>query len=98
MKAAETSEWQSLAKTDVVAKILEIADPNGTISQGMISSDAYLSRPQTGDYLLLMTKNDLLMYDLTSGTYVITKKGIAFLRTYRQMGAFIELIDEEIGL
>ena len=98
MEAAEVSGWQSFVKTDVVAKILEAAQQNGGINQDTISGDAYLSRPQTNDYLSLMTNNDLLTYDSASKTYGTTRKGDAFLKTYRQMGAFIDLIDEEIGL
>ena len=98
MEAAKVSEWQPFVKTDVVARILEAAQQNGGINQDIISSDAYLSRPQTNDYLSLMTSNDLLKYDPASKTYGTTRKGDAFLKTYRQMGAFIDLIDEELGL
>jgi predicted transcriptional regulator len=98
MKAAEIADWQSLVKTDVVARILEAAQKHREIGQDIISNDAYLSRPQTSDYLSLMIRNDLLKYDNGSKTYRITKKGDAFLRTYQQMGDFINLIDEEIGL
>jgi predicted transcriptional regulator len=97
-RAAEMTEWQSMAKTDVVAQILEVARRNSTIRQDTISSDAYLSRPQTRDYLSMMTENDLLKYDDHSKSYRATRKGDAFLKTYRQLGNFIELIDEEIGL
>lgn len=98
MKAAEVTEWQTVAKTDVVARILETAKQNEQISQDTIAEDAYLSRPQTDDYLSLMTKNELLKFDKISRTYRTTRKGEAFLKTYHQMGAFIDLIDEEIGL
>jgi predicted transcriptional regulator len=98
MKSAEITDWQTVARTDVVARILETAKQNVQIGQETIAEDAYLSRPQTQDYLSLMTKNDLLKYDAVSGTYRTTRKGDAFLKTYHQMGAFIDLIDEEIGL
>jgi predicted transcriptional regulator len=98
MKAVEVTNWQSTAKTDVVAKILETVRRYGRIGQETFSNDAYLSRPQTDEYLLLMTRNDLLSYDADSKTYRTTKKGDAFLKTYQQMGDFINLIDEEIGL
>ena len=98
MEAAEVSDWESLVKTDVVAKILEAVYQNSEIGQDTISCDAYLSRPQTNEYLFLMARNDLLKYDSTSKTYTMTRKGNAFLKTYHQMGAFIDLIDEEIGL
>ncbi len=98
MKGAEVSDWQSLVKMDIVAQILETAEQYAEIGQDTISSDAYLSRPQTSEYLSLMTRNDLLSYDTLSKTYRTTRKGDAFLKTYRQMGDFIDLIDEEIRL
>jgi predicted transcriptional regulator len=45
-----------------------------------------------------MTRNELLRYDSVSKTYRTTRKGDAFLKTYQQMGDFINLIDEELGL
>ncbi|HEV8386127.1 MAG TPA: winged helix-turn-helix domain-containing protein [Nitrososphaera sp.] len=98
MKAAGTVDWQLIVKTDVVAKILEAAQRDNEIGQDTISTDAYLSRPQTNEYLSLMTRNDLLKYDAGSKIYKSTRKGDAFLRTYQEMGHFISLIDEEIGL
>jgi predicted transcriptional regulator len=98
LKAAGTVDWQLIVKTDVVAKILEAAHRDNEIGQDTISTDAYLSRPQTSEYLSLMTRNDLLKYDAGSKTYKSTRKGDAFLRTYEEMGHFISLIDEEIGL
>jgi predicted transcriptional regulator len=98
LKAAEVNDWQSVAKTDVVARILETAQRDTEIGQETISTDAYLSRPQTSEYLSLMTRNELLKYDSSSKTYRTTRKGDAFLKTYQQMGDFINLIDEELGL
>ena len=98
MKSAGAVDWQLIVKTDVVAKILESAHRENQICKYTISTDAYLSRPQTNEYLSLMTRNDLLKYDAGSKTYKSTRKGDAFLRTYQEMGHFINLIDEEIGL
>ena len=98
LKAAEVSDWRLVAKTDVVARILETARRDTVIGQETISTDAYLSRPQTNEYLSLMTQNELLKYDSSSKTYRTTRKGDAFLKTYQQMGDFINLIDEELGL
>lgn len=98
MKAAGSVEWQLVVKTDVVAKILEIGQRDSLIGRENMSTDAYLSRPQTNEYLTLMARNDLVRYDAGSKTYRNTRKGDAFLRTYQEMGHFINLIDEEIGL
>lgn len=98
MRTAGFGEWQLSAKTDVVAKILETAHRARELGQEDISGDAYLSRPETSEYLSLMTRNDLLKYNAHSKTYKTTRKGDAFLRTYQQLGDFISMIDEEIGL
>ena len=98
MKAAGSVDWQLAVKTDIVARILEFAQRDSEISRENISTDAYLSRPQTYEYLKFMARNDLLKYDAGSKTYRSTRKGDAFLRTYQEMGHFINLIDEEIGL
>jgi predicted transcriptional regulator len=98
MKAVRSVDWQLVIKTDVVARILEIAERDNKISKENISTDAYLSRPQTNEYLSLMTRNELLSYDADSKAYKSTRKGDAFLRTYQERGHFISLIDEEIGL
>jgi hypothetical protein len=45
-----------------------------------------------------MSRNDLLKYDKASGTYKSTRKGEAYLKTYRQTQEFFQLIDEELGL
>ena len=98
MEAVELTDWQSIVKPEVVARILEAAQRDSEIGQETISNDAYLSRPQTNEYLSLMARNDLLEYDASSKTYTTTRKGDGFLKTYQQMGDFINLIDEEIGL
>lgn len=98
MNSDKTGDFGSFYNSDVVARILDTFRDNTNVGPETISCDACLSRPQTNDYLSLMAKNDLLRYNPTTGTYRSTKKGATFLRTYRQMGVFIDLIDEEIGL
>jgi predicted transcriptional regulator len=98
MKATGSVDWQLIIKTDVVAKILEIAERDSEINKENILTDAYLSRPQTNECLSLMTRNELLSYNSESKAYKSTRKGDAFLRSYQEMGHFISLIDEEIGL
>ncbi len=96
MKGAEVSNLDSFSRIDVVAQILESAYRSSVIERTRISSE--LSSSQTQEYLSLMTKNELLKYDAASKTFKVTRKGEGFLRTYRQMGEFIDLIQEEIGL
>jgi predicted transcriptional regulator len=98
MKAAEVDNLDSSARTDIVARILETAQMSDGVAQQRLSRDAYLSHLDLDEFLSLMTRNDLLTYDMTSKTYRTTRKGDAFLKTHRQMGEFIDLIEEEIGL
>ena len=78
-KAAEVSDWRLVARTDIVARILEAVKRDNHIGQDTILDDANLSRPQAAEYLSLMTRNELLKLDLGSKTYRMTRKGNAFL-------------------
>ena len=98
MKAAEVENLVPGARTDMVARILETAQLSDGASHHRLSRDAYLSHVELDDCLSLMTRNDLLTFDSASETYRTTRKGDVFLKAHRQMGEFIDLIEEEIGL
>jgi len=98
MKAARVSDLESNARTNVVADILEKVQRGAGIAQADMLRKDYISSQQVSGYLSLMTKNELLRYDPELKVYKMTRKGDAFLRMHRQMGEFIDLIDEEIGL
>jgi predicted transcriptional regulator len=97
MKPAHSLE--PFGRTDVVASILETAEDDTTdVGRGKISSETSLSNDEIDDYLSIMTKQELLRYDTIARTYRTTRKGRAYLKKYRDMGEFISIIQEEIGL
>ncbi len=98
MKATEVENLVPGARTDMVARILETAQQSDGVVQQRLSRDAYLSHLDLYEFLSLMTRNDLLTFDTASNAYRTTRKGDAFLKAHRQMGEFIDLIEEEIGL
>jgi predicted transcriptional regulator len=98
MKAAEVENLVPGARIDMVARILETAQQADGAVQQRMARDAYLSHLDLESLLSLMTRNDLLTFDAASETYRTTGKGDAFLKAHRQMGDFIDLIEEEIGL
>jgi predicted transcriptional regulator len=98
MRATEVDSLVPDARTDIVARILEAAKQSDGAIQHRLSRDAYLSHLDLDEFLSLMTRNDLLTFEVVSNTYRTTRKGDAFLRTHHQMGEFIDLIEEEIGL
>jgi predicted transcriptional regulator len=91
-----TAEFQMLPKKDIVAQILHAVRSNDV--PAVKDRTELPSIPQLSEYLSLMSRNDLLKYDKASGTYKSTRKGEAYLKTYRQTQEFIQLIDEELGL
>ncbi len=98
MKAAEAESLGHYPTMAAVAHILETAKRGSGLSEFDLQGNEYLSPSQFSDYLSLMQKNELLEFDMVSKSYVATRKGEAFLKTYQALGEFIDLIDEEIGL
>ena len=84
--------------TDTVAQILKAAKNRQEIQTDAAQEVPYLQDASAAELLSMMAKADLLRFDNRHGTYHTTRKGQAFLKTYRRLGEFIELIDEEIGL
>lgn len=97
MKAAEADSLGLYPTMAAVAHILETAKRGSGLSEVDLRANEFLS-PQLNNCLSLMQKNDLLKFDMVSKSYVATRKGEAFLKTYQALGEFIDLIDEEIGL
>jgi predicted transcriptional regulator len=80
------------SRTEIVIRILEIANEIGsdgfTIYKMMYN--AFLSYAQSKEYLIVLTDNELLSYDLDSRIFKITEKGYRFLETYNQMENLIK--------
>jgi predicted transcriptional regulator len=53
---------------------------------------ALLNYAQMKQYLMLLTHNSLLSYDLNTRTFKTTEKGLRFLYTYNQMYGMIKAI------
>ncbi len=78
------------SRTDIISQILEAA--NGGVTQTKIMYKALLNYAQMKQYLMLLTQNGLLSYDLDTRTFKTTEKGLRFLYTYNQMYGMIKAI------
>ena len=77
------------SRIDIISKILQAANGGGA-AKTKIMYQAFLSYAQMKDYLMLLTQNDLLSYDLNTRTFKTTEKGLRFLETYNQMDGMIK--------
>jgi predicted transcriptional regulator len=71
------------SRTDIISEILVAA--NGGVTQTKIMYKALLNYAQMKQYLMVLTHNDLLSYDLDTRTFKTTEKGLRYLYTYNQM-------------
>jgi len=72
------------SRTDIVSQVLEAA--NGGTSKTKIMYKAFLSYAQLKEYLGVLVENELLQYDLETGEYRTTEKGLKFLKVYSNLG------------
>ncbi len=71
---------------DIMAEILEAANERRGVGRSRIMYKAFLGYAQLKEYYLpSLTENGLLSYDMSSGTFKTTKKGLRFLNTYNQI-------------
>jgi predicted transcriptional regulator len=70
---------------DIVTQILEIASNSGGTTKSKIMYGAFLSHTQLKNYLIILTKSDLLQYDDASNTFTITEEGIRFLKIFNRI-------------
>lgn len=77
------------SKTDVIARILEVANGNWVI-QTKILYEGLLSYSQLKEYLLLLIENDLLEYKPENQTYKTSEKGLRFLDVYHNIDQLIK--------
>jgi predicted transcriptional regulator len=71
-------------RIDIISQILEMANGSNT-KKTKIMNKAFLSHSQLNEYLSVLTKGDLLRYDLDTQTFKTTEKGLRFLDTRNQM-------------
>jgi predicted transcriptional regulator len=67
-----------------MGKILNYANGGGATKTKIMYS-AFLSYSQMKGYLMVLTQNDLLSYDLNTRTFKTTEKGLRFLEAYNRM-------------
>ena len=78
------------SRTEIITRILEIVnDGSGGVHGGATKTKimyrAFLSHNQSKDYLLLLTKSDLLKYDRQTHRFKTTEKGLSLLKAYDQI-------------
>jgi predicted transcriptional regulator len=71
-------------RIDIVSQILETANGCSTKKIKMMYK-ANLSYAQLKKYLIVLTENNFLRYDLDTQTFKTTEKGLRFLETYNQI-------------
>jgi predicted transcriptional regulator len=72
------------SRTEIMSKILKDANGGGA-TQTKIMYSVFLSYNQLKEYLMVLTQNHLLSYDLNTRTFKTTEKGLRFLEAYNQM-------------
>lgn len=77
------------SRTDIIAVILKVANSNGGALQARIMYEAYLSWAQLKEYLSLMLKYELVKYQEIGRTFIITEKGIHFLKIHNELNELI---------
>jgi predicted transcriptional regulator len=70
------------SRTEITSQILEAA--NGGATRPKIMYKAFLSFIQLREFLMVLTKSDLLSYDGETQTFKTTEKGLRFLDAYKQ--------------
>jgi predicted transcriptional regulator len=74
-----------------MSKILKDANGGGA-TQTKIMYSTFLSYNQLKEYLMVLTQNDLLSYDLNTRTFKTTEKGLRFIEAYDQMDGMITIM------
>ena len=72
------------SRNDIIGEILEVAN-GGRATRAKIMYQAFLSYTQTKEYLMILTQNNLISYDVGTRTFRTTEKGLRFLEAYNQM-------------
>ena len=76
------------SRTEIAATILDAA--NGGTTKTKIMYNAYLSYNQLKEYISILIENNLLDYIEGARTFRTTKKGLNFLKMYREMTELLQ--------
>ena len=77
------------SRIEIISRILEIAN-GGNITKSKMLYQSFLSYDKMKEYLEVLTKTDLISYDLDTHTFKTTEKGLRFLDIYNQMDDMIK--------
>jgi predicted transcriptional regulator len=84
------------SRIQIVAEILEsitsivtTSGDNGKATSTKIMYKAFLSYTQLKEYLDLLLRNDLIRYQESKGTFIITDKGMHLLELYNKLNKSI---------
>ena len=73
---------------DIIAQLLYAA--SSPITKTKMMYKALLSYEQLKEYLVMLTENDLIAYDKSSGRFSTTYKGYEFIRRYEDLNNLID--------
>lgn len=79
--------------TSIVETILEVAGNDAGASKGRIKFSGALMLAEADEYLRKMLTIGLVRYDLNTKRYKTTKFGEDFLKSFKQMGYLLSLIE-----
>ena len=74
-------------RIDIIAQLLDTASSPTTKTKMMYK--ALLSYEQLKEYLVMLTENDLIIYDKKSGRFSTTNKGYEFIKRYEHLTKLI---------
>jgi predicted transcriptional regulator len=74
-------------RIDIIAQLLDAASSPTTKTKMMYK--AMLSYEQLKGYLIMLTENDLIVYDKPSGKFTTTNKGYQFMKGYEDLSKLI---------
>jgi predicted transcriptional regulator len=73
------------SRIEIMSQILEAANGGGA-TRTKIMYKAFLSFIQLREFLMVLTKSDLLSYDGETQTFKTTEKGLRFINAYNKLG------------
>ncbi|HZA47941.1 MAG TPA: winged helix-turn-helix domain-containing protein [Nitrososphaera sp.] len=75
-------------RMDIIAQLLYAA--SSPITKTKMMYKALLSYEQLKEYLVMLTENDLIAYEKSSGRFSTTYKGYEFIRRYEDLNNLID--------
>ncbi len=85
------------SRTEIISQILEAANGHADITRTKLMYKVFLSQSQLKEYLVMLTENELLGYDLSTRTFKTTQKGLKFLDLHNKIDELMREKEEEGG-